>query len=469
MDVGGDTVTPQKNGPMTVERFEIPNSDDDYAQQFLGAHGDCLRFCPDLNKWLIFDPARGWSQDDTGATYAKLVEFARDTVVKGLDEAKSRNDQKQFTDRLYSLKDKRRLDPALALASKDPSVIVRALDLDQRPELIGCSNGILDVLSGNFAPFDPKDLLVRRLNAAFNPEAQAPTWISFIKAVQPDDEVRSFLQRLIGSALFGGVRDHYLPFHYGTGANGKSTALEGLLQLFGNYGAKLTDSLVYTAHNGSQPHLELAGLFGARMALGEENAAGRKLNEALLKALTGGDRVKGRFHYSNFVEAAPTYKIHLVGNHKPTIAGTDEGIWRRFLLVPWPVSIPPEKRDTRLREKIAQESSGVLNWLLEGCIDWGKHGLRVPESCKAATAGFRQESDELGDFITEHLEKDPEVYCLKSDVYEAYKKWALAGGLPPVSKIKLGRALEERGFEAGRTSTSRDHTWTGWVLKQTQS
>lgn len=460
-------MTPPINGPMRVKKFEIPKSDDDYAQQFLEAYRGRVRFCPDLEGWLHFRPDCGWAKDKTNATYGHLLEFARKLFETGLVEAKHTDDQKQFLKELAKLKDKRRLDPALALSSKDPSIIVRALELDHQPHLIGCTNGILNVLTGQFEPFNSESLITRRINVRFDRNAEAPTWDRFIEKVQPNPQMRSFLQRLIGSALFGAVRDHYLPFHYGTGANGKSTALEGLLELFGDYGAKLTDSLVYKNRNGSQPHLELAGLFGARLALGEENASGGQLNEALLKAITGGDRVKGRFHYSEFVEAAPTYKVHLVGNHKPAIAGTDEGIWRRFLLIPWPILIPPEERDPKLREKIALESAGVLNWLLEGCIQWDKIGLQIPDLCKAATADFRQESDDLADFIAEHLEKDSEGYCLKSDVYESYKSWSDTNRIKPMTKRLLGSALQERGFESGRSSTTtRDRSWTGWRLKQ---
>jgi putative DNA primase/helicase len=395
-----------------------------------------------------------------------LLEFARRLVIAGLEEAKTLEDPQPFVALLTRLKDRRRLDPALHLSTTDPRVVVRALDLDSRPEVIGCTNGILDVLTGKFTPFDREVLVTRRLAVAFDPDAQAPTWERFLCEVQPDPIMRAFLQRLLGSALFGAVRDHILPFHHGTGANGKSTALETVLDLFGGYGAKLTNSLVYANRNGAPPYLELAGLFGARLSIGEENAQGGSLNEELLKAITGGDRVKGRFHHANFIEGPASYKVHLVGNHKPLIAGTDDGIWRRFVLIPWPVSIPPEQRDPLLRERITEEAPGLLNWLLQGCIAWNRDRLQIPEACRAITADFRQESDELADFITETMTRDPERYCLKGEAYDAYKRWAEGGGLRPKTKRQLSTALQERGFESGRTSATRDHSWIGWTINQ---
>ncbi len=460
-----DTKDAQDTAP-AEQPFRLPRSDDDFSQAFLSARGNCLRFCPDLKTWLHFSPAHGWHRDETGVAYATLLEFARRLVIAGLEEAKTLEDPQPFVALLTRLKDRRRLDPALHLSTTDPRVVVRALDLDSRPEVIGCTNGILDVLTGKFTPFDREVLVTRRLAVAFDPDAQAPTWERFLCEVQPDPIMRAFLQRLLGSALFGAVRDHILPFHHGTGANGKSTALETVLDLFGGYGAKLTNSLVYANRNGAPPYLELAGLFGARLSIGEENAQGGSLNEELLKAITGGDRVKGRFHHANFIEGPASYKVHLVGNHKPLIAGTDDGIWRRFVLIPWPVSIPPEQRDPLLRERITEEAPGLLNWLLQGCIAWNRDRLQIPEACRAITADFRQESDELADFITETMTRDPERYCLKGEAYDAYKRWAEGGGLRPKTKRQLSTALQERGFESGRTSATRDHSWIGWTINQ---
>ena len=168
-----------------------------------------------------------------------------------------------------------------------------------------------------------------------------------------------------------------------------------------SYGAKLTDSLVYASDRCNLPHLELANLCGMRFALGGENSDGGRLNESLLKAVTGGDKVKGRFHYGNFKEYFPTYKIALVGNHKPRIDGTDDGIWRRFLLVEWNVQIPEAQRDTKLKDKLAREMPSILNWCIAGARQWLETGLNPPESCRTATAAFRAKSDAPSEFVAE--------------------------------------------------------------------
>ena len=249
---------------------------------------------------------------------------------------------------MAALGNKKRIEPALSFASINRAVVVQAEQLDADPFLVGVQNGVVNLADGTFHPHRREYLVTRRLAVSYDSQATAPTFERFLAEVQPEPEMRAFLQRLSGYSLTGEIREHVLPFHYGVGANGKGTFLEhGLLKQAGDYGAKLTDSLVYASDRGHLPHLEIANLCGMRFALGEENSDGGKLNESLLKAITGGDKVKGRFHYGNFKEYFPTYKIALVGNHKPRIDGTDDGIWRRFLLVEWKVQIPEAQRDTQ--------------------------------------------------------------------------------------------------------------------------
>ena len=192
--IPADTKDAQDTAP-AEQPFRLPRSDDDYSQAFLTARGNCLRFCPDLKTWLHFSPGDGWQRDETQQAYTTLLRFARQLVVAGLEEAKTHEDPQPFVVLLTRLKDRRRLDPALHLSTTDPRVVVRALDLDSRPEVIGCTNGILDVLTGKFTPFDRDVLVTRRLAVAFDPDAQAPTWERFLSEVQPDPIMRAFLQR----------------------------------------------------------------------------------------------------------------------------------------------------------------------------------------------------------------------------------------------------------------------------------
>ncbi len=441
-----------------------------YADKFVERFGREIRYCSGDKKWLIFDAEHGWQRDATQRIHAFAADFARELFQRATADAASTTPEEaiKLITRVAALGDRRRIEPALVFASSDPSIVVTPDQLDADAYLVGVQNGVVNLRDGSFLPHHPGRLVTRQLAAKYDPAATAPTWQQFLEVVQPDPEMRSFLQRLAGYALTGAIREQVLPFHFGTGANGKGTFLEhALLKLCGSYGAKLTDSLVYLNVTGSVPHLEIADLRGKRFALGEENADGGRLNERLLKSMTGGDRQKGRGHYADFSEYFPTYKIHLVGNHRPRIDGTDDGIWRRFLLVDWPVQIPPEREDRNLSGKLAKEMSGILNWAIVGALEWHTNGLNPPQCCKIATNAYRAQSDKLGDFIGECFSPDETATASKASTYRVYLDWCEREGVHPRfrhSKRALGIQLVNRGWQEGREGHDRQHCWVGHRL-----
>lgn len=444
-------------------------SDIGYADAFVRRHGQEIRFCAEEERWLVFDQENGWRRDGSNRIKSMFANYARELYRDALEQAKDMDPAigKRLIDARAGLGNKKRIEPALSFAACNPSVVIHATQLDADPFLVGVLNGVVDLQSGSFQPHRPEHLVTRRLEVHYDANATAPTWDRFLDEVQPDPKMRSFLQRLSGYSITGAIREHVLPFHYGVGANGKGTFLEhAMLKLLGDYGAKLTNGLVYANDRAKCPLLELAELCGRRFGLGEENNDGARLNEGALKSITGGDRQKGRFHYKEHVEYFPTYKIALVGNHKPRIDGTDDGIWRRFLLVDWPVQIPSDKRDGKLPDKLAVEMSGILNWCIAGARAWMAEGLNPPESCRAATEAFREKSDELVEFIEDGFEKDHDGYCTKAEAFDAYKRWAGRQGISrPMSKRCLGVQFVNRGWREFKRGDGRSHCWAGYRLK----
>jgi len=444
-------------------------SDVGFADAFAERFGKRVRYIAEEGMWLVFDPRRGWRRDNTGEARALFAAFAREIYTNACERAKLMEDAKAGAAAIAAaamLGNRKRIDPALAFASVNRSLVVSVLDLDREPYLLGVKNGVIDLRDGSFSPHSRDILVSRQCSCDYDPEAKCPTFEGFLETVQPDPEMRGFLQRLAGYSLTGYIGEHILPFHYGCGANGKGTFLEQtLFKLLGSYAAKLTDSLVYVDKKGGVPYLEIAGLCGIRFALGEENAEGGSLNEGLLKKMTGGDRQKGRFHYKSFVEYDPTAKIHLVGNHRPHISGRDDGIWRRFRLVDWPVKIPTEKQDLQFAEKLADEFSGVLNWAIAGCLALGQRGTRPPESVLASTSRFREDSDSFGDFLREKTidDLDPVTGKIgKGELFKAYKEYCEEQELPPKfrqTKRKVGFLMVERGYDEGRSNSTKE--WLG--------
>jgi len=420
------------------------NNDANYGEAIVNFFGDRIRFLSDEDVWLVFENRKGWHRDTQGLLPHMVTEFAKDQIKKALQHL-----PKEKWGSFITAGNLSRVRNAIAVASHTPGVATTAEQVDSDPTLIGCQNGVLNLKTGEFSDFQKEHLVTRRLATAFDPAAKAPNFERFMEKVQPDPAMRRFLQRMAGYLLSGEIRDHALVFHYGTGANGKGTFLEHvLLTLWNDYGAKLTDSFVYVSKKATPPNLETAQLCGKRLALGEESQQGGKLNERLLKAISGGDRQKGRFHYLKFTEHQPTYKIQLVGNHLPRIQGTDDGIWRRFTVVHWSIQIPPGERDPKLKEKLKAELPGILNWCLEGYQSWDESGLNPPQSCLKATEAFREESDELMGFLTEETTPAEGSWIPKGELYQRYGSWADESGIKyRPSKNTLGGELLRRGWK----------------------
>lgn len=420
------------------------NNDANYGEAIVNVFGDRIRFLADEKVWLVFENRKGWQRDTQGLLPHMVTEFAKDQINKALQHL-----PKEKWGPFITAGNLSRVKNAIAVASHTPGVAITAEQVDSDPTLIGCQNGVLNLKTGEFSDFQKEHLVTRRLATDFDSVAKAPVFEGFMEKVQPDPAMRRFLQRLAGYLLSGEIRDHALVFHYGTGANGKGTFLEHvLLKLWNDYAAKLTDTFVYVSKKATAPDLETAQLCGKRLALGEESQQGGKLNERLLKAISGGDRQKGRFHYSNFTEYPPTYKVHLVGNHLPRIQGTDDGIWRRFTVVPWNIQIPPGERDPKLKEKLKAEFPGILNWCLEGYQSWDESGLNPPQLCLKVTEAFREESDELMGFLTEETTPAEGSWIAKGELYQRYTRWADESGIKyRPNKNTLGGELLRRGWK----------------------
>lgn len=441
-------------------------SDTGYADAFAKRFCDRVRFIPEEGRWLLFDASRGWHRDTSSEVESMFADYARELYRDACQKAAGL-DPSQGAKHIAAaakLGDRRAMVPALALAQTNRLLVVKIAELDADPLLLGVRNGVVDLRDGSFHQHDPEVFVTRSAACDFVPGAQCPTFTQAVEKFQPDPEMRGYLQRLFGYSLTGLIGEHILPFHYGTGGNGKGTILEQVIfKILGEYAVKLTDGLVYVNKHGKTPELELAGLVGKRFALGEENDDGGFLNEKLLKGLSGGDRMKGRFHYQDFFEFDPTTKIHLVGNHRPKISGRDDGIWRRFRLVDWPVKIPKEEQDFQFWEKLKPEFPGVLNWLIAGAVSLGKKGTRPPDSVLASTSKYREDCDTFGEFLREKTIPDPAGTLSKFELFELYKDWCDDQEITEryrYTKRKVGFLMVERGYDEKKIAKG-GRVWAG--------
>jgi putative DNA primase/helicase len=339
-------------------------------------------------------------------------------------------------------------------------------DFDADPWSLNVANGTIDLRTGELRAHRGEDLISKLAPVDFDPEATAPTWIAFLdRAMAGNAGMIEHLQRLIGYALVGLPCEHILAFSYGGGANGKSVFHNAIATMLGDYGVKAPRGLLYESRNDRHP-AELVTLFGARFVLCPETKAGQRFDEGLVKDLVSDEPIQARGMHENFWPFMPSHTLFLAGNAKPTISGTDDGIWRRMVLIPWDVQIPKGERDLTLASKLAAEQPGILAWAILGCLAWQREGLGRPPEVERATDAYRQESNPLAGFLSDRCVIEPEAKVVRSALRMSYESWCVENGAHPVGPAKLAEGLRARGIVDGpMTRTAHDRTpvrsWLG--------
>jgi putative DNA primase/helicase len=435
-----------------------------YARRLVKVYGDRLRYVPAWRRWLLWDGTR-WARDSTGqaARWAKAVARRLTAAATAIEDEDTRKAVLHAAKRAESA---HAIAGALTLASTEPEVAVTPADLDADPFLLNCANGTLDLRTGQLRPHDPADLLTKITRAAYRPRAASPAWEAFLAKVQPDEAMRAYLSRVTGLALEGRVTEHLLPVHYGPGANGKTTFFEAVSFALGDY-AGPADPELLTARTFEAHPTGTADLFGMRLALLHETDSGRRLAEATVKRLTGGDELKARRMREDFWAFDPSHTFAMLTNHKPVIGGTDEGIWRRVRLVPWTVQIPASEQDGELGDRLKLEADAVLCWLVDGYAAWRAGGLDDPEQVTSATKQWRGESDALGRFLDQRCLTGPHYHVRSAELFAAWCAWCQAEGEDHGTQTAFSIALRRAGFGTRRTSVGM--VWDGLGLADADS
>jgi putative DNA primase/helicase len=338
-------------------------------------------------------------------------------------------------------------------------------DYDTDPWLLNCPDGTLDLRTGVLRPHVPADRLTKIAGIAYDPDARCPKFLAFLKLFQPDPIMRAFLQRAVGYSLTGITNEQCLFFVYGIGSNGKSTFLNVLQALLGEYGNTASAETFMVKKTDGGINNDVADLVGARAVVSGELEDGKRFAESLIKVMTGSDRIKARFLHKEFFSFAPTFKLWVQGNHKPVIRGTDEGIWRRIRLIPFEVRIKEDAQIKGFSDKlIASELPGMLAWAVAGCRSWQAHGLAVPEPVQTATKNYRSEMDVLASFLEDSCVAASGEEVTKTRLYEVYHQWAKGGEEFLMSKSMFSRRMQERGIEEHRGNSAR--VWLNIKIRQ---
>ncbi len=421
------------------------------GKAFADMFRDKLLFVHETGDVLQFSDAAGWVHAQPGEADRAGKEVVAAMRANAAEQWKLNPDDqkvKRFMKHVDQSSTEPKINAMISMAASESGMTRSLNDFDADSMQLGVANGVLDLRGGKLLPVSPSLLVTKRCNVIYDQGATCPQWEQFLADVQPDPEMQKFLQRWVGYCLTGSVQEQRFVFLHGSGANGKSVFVELLAWLLGDYAKKIaTEMLMQHQRSPQAASPDIVSLKGRRFVYANETEEGRKLAEAKVKEMTGGDTLAGRVPYGKAdITFQPTHKLAIVGNHKPEIGDSSHGMWRRVCLVQFDVTIEEKMRDPKLLEKLKNEGAGILNWSLAGLRKWQQGGLSVPKKIEAATAAYRDEQDTIGEWLAEHCDRGQDKKARKDLLYRAYRKWALDNGHHPLAQRRLTRRLGERGY-----------------------
>jgi putative DNA primase/helicase len=309
----------------------------------------------------------------------------------------------------------------------------------------------IDLVTGTERPSDPKDYITKiAAAAAAKPGTPHPLWDGFLKRVTNDNyELTWFLRRFTGYCMTGETSEHVLLFLYGTGANGKGVFVNTVSGIFGDYAIVAPMELFMASKHERHP-TEIAKLRGARLVVAHETEKGRHWDTTKIKMLTSDDKLTGRFMRQDFFDFKPTHKLIIAGNHKPVLRAVDEAMRRRLLLVPFTVQIPPDERDPDLVDKLKPEWPAILRWMVDGCLEWRRDGLKVPDIVREASDSYFEEQDIMGLWLEEWTDRDINAFTTTVELFKVWKWWCEKGNHYVGTERSFSDDLVDHSFERER-------------------
>lgn len=438
--------------PPTKAQTELDEGDILNGRLYASAYRDKVLFIYETGNTLMFDSEAGWMHASPFEA-ERLAKVIVDQLILESNQLIAADPDSGIAKRKLAHARKSSMEPRInamiGMAKSELGMTVRLSEFDRDNYLLGVSNGIFDIRKRQLLPITPQLLVSMRANVAYIEGAKCPQWIKFLSKVQPDKAVQRLLQQLVGAFLTGDVGIQKLIIFYGLGANGKSTFIELLSWLLGDYALKIQVEMLMQHQKSPQgPSPDLVSLKGKRLAFCNEVPESGRLDGARARDLSGGDTITGRAPYAKeAITFLPTHKLVMVGNHKPEISDTVEGMWRRVLLISFDVMIPVHERDPNLLNKLKGEGSGILNWAIAGFHDLQRNGLLIPICITAAVDAYKDEEDLIGEWLTDHCDLSASNTQKISECYVAYKIWAQHRGNMPLAQGRLNKRLKSRGIQ----------------------
>lgn len=440
------TAMKQSTQDLGTEKKIYEQNDTGNAERMFDMFGNTLKYSYENKLWYYWD-GRVWKEDLIGQVKKmcdKCIENMKKEAFKE-DDPEVQMQLLKWANKTSNSKPKENMLKELQHIGTIP---VLTSELDTQKDFINCSNGIVNLRNGELIAHDPNYLCTKITKSSYdNTTTKKPIkWLDFLDTVtQGDKELQDYIQKAVGYSLTGSTKEQCIFFLYGLGRNGKSTFLDIISELAGNYASHAQPETIMTKNQMSSNTLsDIARLRGARFVTTVEPNENVKLNEGLVKQLTGGDKVTARFLYGREFEFIPEFKIWLGANHKPIIKGTDEGIWRRIRLIPFTANIPDNKIDKNLKAKLKAELPLIMKWAVDGAIRWQKEGLKIPKVVAEATKEYRFEMDLLSRFMEEYVIVDKTSKIKANELYNYYCDWCEENNEYISSATKFGKDMKNK-------------------------
>ncbi len=429
------------------------------AQRMADMFGEVIGYNYTDKRWMLYDQTK-WKYDETG-----FINKLRDRSLEAMKgeaeyyekyDAENGTEMKKEFDKHY--KKSRNHNTKTALKKEVQHYVpITHNYLDRYKMLLNTPTGVIDLNSFEIRKATPKDYFTKSTNANYTKNADCPTWIKFLHEIFDNDEdLIRYVQKAVGYSLTGSTAEQCAFFLYGNGRNGKSTFIDIIREMFGDYARNIQPETIMIRNNNAI-NSDIARLKGARFVTSVEPNEGLKLNEGLMKQLTGGDIITARKLYAEEFEFKPEFKLWMATNHKPIIRGTDLGIWRRVHMIPFKVIVTEENVDKKLTEKLLKELDGIFLWALRGLAMYHKEGLEMPCAVRQAVDEYKKEMDVVSRFLDDCTEKSFAKSVKASDLYRVYTNWCTQYGEYQMSNTKFGKELSQRHERVKRMD--------GWYYK----
>lgn len=450
------------------EASDYHDNDAGRAARFCDRWQGEILYIPERKAWLTWEGR--WKYDNNGGIKRRAIQMANEIISEVA--AMAANTKEEVAQKIAMMKranvwgDNRTICAMLSLAGAREEIQCSVHKLDADPLLLGTPNAIIDLRTGEAFSHTPEKIVTKITRAEYDPNATAPRWLQFLEEVFPDAELHRWVWKAVGYSITGDMGEEVFFVPHNSGRNGKSKFINAISWTLGDYAGTAGTAIVAADGRGGDGKVEKAALVGLRFLRAPEADDRQKMNIRLIKDITGGDPLNARGLYEMPFTFNPTCKLWWPVNDRPSVHEVGPAIWERLYLIPFERYFEPHERDEQLEGKLRAEMSGVLNWLIQGCLLWQREGLKkdVPAKVRAAVNEYRRDEDALADFLEEHTVSDMHAMTPHADLFKRYETWAEDAGIKfKRTRKQLAKDLRARGWRDMRTGSAKV-VWQGVQL-----